>query len=234
MHLIPSYMTFFDRCTIHFTFKNAAFEWQPTAQCWMLNDSLTNDKRKICTLFVKTIFTNTSTNINNMFSEVGTVSVAVILVFVTLFRVTEGWTLVPPTSLSFPTSFSTLAQFRNLLQSHPCWRIFSVVEPTIWHLGDSPKYEWPIHRAQWSRLAMAPSSPPSSILKTIFNAAVLALFPEINKRGTRSCPWNPRSIKPLWDASTWHKQSDLMTMGKSYSALWDLGDTIALHFQSTH
>lgn len=55
----------------------------------------------------------------------------------------------------FPTSFSTLAQLRNLLQSHPCWRIFSVVEPTIWHLGDSPKYEWPIHGAQWSRLAMA-------------------------------------------------------------------------------
>lgn len=136
---------------------------------------------------------------------------------------TEGWTLAPPTPPSFPTSFSTLAQFRNLLQSHPCWRIFSVVEPTIWHLGDSPKYEWPIHGAQWSRLAMAPSSPPSSMLKTIFNAAVLALFPEINKRGTRSRPWNPRSIKPLWDASTWHKQSDLMTMGKSYSALWDLG-----------
>lgn len=55
----------------------------------------------------------------------------------------------------FPTSFSTLAQLKNLLQSHPCWRIFSVVEPTIWHLGDSPKYEWPIHGAQWSRLAMA-------------------------------------------------------------------------------
>lgn len=63
-----------------------------------------------------------------------------------------------------PTSFSTLAQFKNLLQSHPCWRIFSVVEPTIWHLGDSPKYEWPIHGAQWSRLAMAllPLPPPYS------------------------------------------------------------------------
>lgn len=58
-------------------------------------------------------------------------------------------------------SFSTL---KNLLQSHPCWRIFSVVEPTIWHLGDSPKYEWPIHGAQWSRLAMArlPLPPPYS------------------------------------------------------------------------
>lgn len=79
-------------------------------------------------------------------------------------------------------------------------------------------------------LGNGPSSPPSSILKTIFSAAVLALFPEINKRGTRSCPWNPQSIKPLWDASTWHKQSDLTTMSKSYSALWDLGDTIALPF----
>lgn len=44
-------------------------------------------------------------------------------------------------------------------------RIFSAVEPTIWHLGDSPKYEWPIHGAQWSRLAMAlpphlPTTPP--------------------------------------------------------------------------
>lgn len=145
-----------------------------------------------------------------------------------LFTLTEGF------SPNFPTSFSTLAQFKNLLQSHPCWRIFSVVEPTIWHLGDSPKYEWPIHGAQWSRLAMALLPLPSSILKTIFSAAVLALFPEINKRGTRSCPWNPQSIKPLWDASTWHKQSDLTTMGKSYSALWDLGDTIALRFQSTH
>lgn len=56
----------------------------------------------------------------------------------------------PPISL-----FSALTQFKDLLQSHPCWRIFSVVEPTIWHLGDSPKYEWPIHRTQWSRLAMA-------------------------------------------------------------------------------
>lgn len=130
--------------------------------------------------------------------------------------------------------FRTLAQLKILLQSHPCWRIFSIVEPTIWHLGDSPKYEWPIHRAQWSCLAKAPSSPPSSIRKTIFSAAVLALFPEINKRGTWSCPWNPQSIKPLWGASTWHKQSDLSTMGKSYSALWDLGDTIALRFQSTH
>lgn len=68
------------------------------------------------------------------------------------------------TPLIFPTSFPPLAQFKNLLQSHPCWRIFSVVEPTIWHLGDSPKYEWPIHEAQWSCLAMAllPLPPPYS------------------------------------------------------------------------
>lgn len=57
--------------------------------------------------------------------------------------------------------FRTLAQLKILLQSHPCWRIFSIVEPTIWHLGDSPKYEWPIHRAQWSCLAKAlPPLPP--------------------------------------------------------------------------
>lgn len=136
---------------------------------------------------------------------------------------------VPPLPSIHPSS--TISQFRNLLQSNPCWRIFSVVEPTIWYLGDSPKYEWPIHEAQCRRLAVALLPP---VLKTIFSAAVLALFPESNKRGTRNCPWNPQSIKPLWDASTWHKQSDLATMGKSYSALWDLGDTIALGFQSTH
>lgn len=124
----------------------------------------------------------------------------------------ESWRLFP---LIPQRPFPTLAQFTDLLQSHPCWRIFSVVEPTIWHLGDSPKYEWPIHKAQWSRLAMALHPPlPPSILKTIFSAAVLALFPEINKRGTRSCPWNPQSIKPLWDASTWHKQSDLNDNGQ--------------------
>lgn len=66
-------------------------------------------------------------------------------------------------------------------------RIFSVVEPTIWHLDDSAKYEWPIHRAQWSRLAMArlPLLPP---LYSKQYSMVLALFPEINKRGASSGP----------------------------------------------
>lgn len=158
-------------------------------------------------------------------------------------------TIRPPERSWSPDCFLPMSLFflhlhnskkKKRKKKKPCYnpilvgRIFSVVEPTIWHLGDSPKYEWPIHGAQWSRLAMALLPLPPSILKTIFGAAVLALFPEINKRGTRSCPWNPQRIKPLWDASTWHKQSDLTTMGKSYSALWDLGDTIALPFQSTH
>lgn len=90
--------------------------------------------------------------------------VTAVLVFAllsALFRLNEGLTVF---FSNFPTSSSALAQFKNLLQSHPCWRIFSVVEPTIWHLGDSPKYEWPIHGAQWSRLAMAllPLPPPYS------------------------------------------------------------------------
>lgn len=86
----------------------------------------------------------------------------------------------------------------------------------------------PIHGAQWSRLAMTllPLPPPYS--KQYSAMALLALFPEINKRGTRSRPWNPQSIKPPREASSWREQSDLATMGKSYSALWDLADTIAL------
>lgn len=90
-------------------------------------------------------------------------------------------------------------------------RIFCAVEPTIWHLGNSTKYEWPIHRAQWSRLAMAlpPTTPPPSFLSPPFPSLLphskqyspqqsWHFSPEINKvrggwvcvcvRGTRGRP----------------------------------------------
>lgn len=73
----------------------------------------------------------------------------------------------PPEKHPFlPTLLQLQKKPKNCYNPILVGKIFSAVEPTIWHLGDSPKYEWPIHGAQWSRLAMAlpphpPTTPPS-------------------------------------------------------------------------